>query len=59
MLKLLPFIHIILFMTTSIVPVLTPEKAENDKNHVQSISETCFAASSFLVKLSENICKCA
>ena len=39
------------FMTTSMAPVLTPEKAETEKNDVQSISETCFQPASFLVKL--------
>ena len=40
------------FMTTSMAPVLTPEKAETEKNDVQSISETCFNPGSFLVKFS-------
>ena len=30
------------FMTTSMAPILTPEKAETEKNDVQSISETCY-----------------
>ena len=40
------------FMTTSMAPVLTPEKAETEKNDVQGISETCFNPKSFLVKFS-------
>jgi tubulin alpha len=41
------------FMTTSMAPVLTPEKSETEKNDVQSISETCFNPKSFLVKLND------
>ena len=40
------------FMTTSMAPVVTPAKAETEKNDVQSISETRFGPASFLVKLS-------
>ena len=40
------------FMTTSMAPVLPLEKSETDKKDVQSISETCFQAASFLAKLS-------
>jgi len=39
------------FMTTSMAPVITPSKAESEKNDVQSITEICFNPSSFLVKL--------
>jgi tubulin alpha len=39
------------FMTTSLAPVTTPEKAETMKADVQSITEVCFDPKSFLVKL--------
>ena len=43
------------FMTTSMAPILTLEKAETEKNDVQSISETCFSQAMFFVQLSDNV----
>ena len=43
-------------MTTSMAQILKKEKAESEKNGVASISEPCFAPSSFLAKLSDSVC---
>ena len=46
------------FMTTLMAPVLTPEKAETDKNDAGSPNKTCFVPARFLVKFSRlNISK--
>jgi tubulin alpha len=41
------------FMTTSMSPIMTPSKAESERNDTQSITEMCFNSSSFFVKIAD------
>jgi tubulin alpha len=41
------------FMTTSLAPITTESKAETMKNDTQSISEACFSARNFFVKIAD------
>ena len=41
------------FMTTSLAPIATAAKAETNEESVQKISEACFSARNFFVKISD------
>jgi tubulin alpha len=41
------------FMITSMAPVVTAKKAETQRNDIQGITETCFAAQNFFTKIAD------
>merc|ERR1719446_1213950 len=40
-------------MITSMAPVVTAKKAETQRNDIQGITETCFAAQNFFAKIAD------
>merc|ERR1711994_1105417 len=41
------------FMITSMAPVTTEKKKETTRNDIQSMTESCFAAQNFFVKIAD------